>query len=490
MPSAATTELHKDQDLLNPLKDGGNQELRVASAGADSVSMTALRVKTEADYKANASPPSKASGLCSDYIVATVNLDCRLDLKTIAPHARNAEYNSKLLLGLLCRMVKNIGILVTRRTAHNGRINVPVILIPFLSTARHLAIPLKDNPELLCNPRGLRDGLDFALLEIFTVELGHGGFLHCFIKNPSKSHHHGYYDYIKQIARVVSLHEVSAMEGFIAQRQEKGYILIGIDACLWIQRILHGQNMRHVHKGWNAEVKELLRRLAKLLNFAIVPLFVFDGPERLKTNGRSRTSKPSNESSLLGISSCTLLYLKRDCRAGEIAFDDKKASLLALQARLDSISKEQYMDGIQPTFNTIKACHFDVSWTWARQNCLLIYDIIHSCWSITARCIAILNRADPDLLEVLQYDISRCDPTKGENYRLAVENTREFINQPPVYKDVMFLAPRLCPPPPRYLHSCYCRIVFDVTIVADLSADDVLPTKCPHSSLHDRTSRI
>ncbi|KAI5296959.1 hypothetical protein KEM56_005190, partial [Ascosphaera pollenicola] len=30
-------------------------------------------------------------------IVATVNLDCRLDLKTIALHARNAEYNPKLL---------------------------------------------------------------------------------------------------------------------------------------------------------------------------------------------------------------------------------------------------------------------------------------------------------------------------------------------------------------------------------------------------------
>ncbi|CAJ0835058.1 3809_t:CDS:2, partial [Entrophospora sp. SA101] len=28
-------------------------------------------------------------------IVATVNLDCRLDLKTIALHARNAEYNPK-----------------------------------------------------------------------------------------------------------------------------------------------------------------------------------------------------------------------------------------------------------------------------------------------------------------------------------------------------------------------------------------------------------
>ena len=33
-------------------------------------------------------------------IVATVNLDCRLDLKTIALHARNAEYNPKV--GILC----------------------------------------------------------------------------------------------------------------------------------------------------------------------------------------------------------------------------------------------------------------------------------------------------------------------------------------------------------------------------------------------------
>ena len=29
-------------------------------------------------------------------IVATVNLDCRLDLKTIALHARNAEFNPKV----------------------------------------------------------------------------------------------------------------------------------------------------------------------------------------------------------------------------------------------------------------------------------------------------------------------------------------------------------------------------------------------------------
>ena len=35
-------------------------------------------------------------------IVATVNLDCRLDLKTIALHARNAEYNPKVGSTFLC----------------------------------------------------------------------------------------------------------------------------------------------------------------------------------------------------------------------------------------------------------------------------------------------------------------------------------------------------------------------------------------------------
>lgn len=31
-------------------------------------------------------------------VVATVNLGCRLDLKEIALHARNAEYNPKVLI--------------------------------------------------------------------------------------------------------------------------------------------------------------------------------------------------------------------------------------------------------------------------------------------------------------------------------------------------------------------------------------------------------
>lgn len=147
-------------------------------------------------------------------------------------------------------------------------------------------------------------------------------------------------------------------------------------------------------------------------------------------------------------------YLGRDSRAGELAFDKERSSNLALQARLDSITREHgdaYLDGIQPRFDPLKARHFDSSWNWARQDALLMYyDIIHGNLKtidreITARCIAILNRADPDLLRYMQYHIDRCDPSKGETYKLAkefgrelIKNTEEVIGKPPVYKDGEF----------------------------------------------------
>ncbi|GAO47717.1 hypothetical protein G7K_1916-t1 [Saitoella complicata NRRL Y-17804] len=49
---------------------------------------------------------SSASGIVPTLqnIVATVNLDCRLDLKTIALHARNAEYNPKRFAAVIMRI--------------------------------------------------------------------------------------------------------------------------------------------------------------------------------------------------------------------------------------------------------------------------------------------------------------------------------------------------------------------------------------------------
>ena len=62
---------------------------------------------------------------------------------------------------------------------------------------------------------------------------------------------------------------------------------------------------------------------------------------------------------------------------------------------------------------------------------------------ITARCLVIMNRADPVLLEYMRYHLDHADPEKGENYRLAKEfgyqllqNCEEVLGVPPVYKDV------------------------------------------------------
>ena len=148
-------------------------------------------------------------------------------------------------------------------------------------------------------------------------------------------------------------------------------------------------------------------------------------------------------------------YLGRDSRAGEIAYDKEKTANAQLQSRLDAISREHgdtYVDGIRPAFDPLKARHFDSSWNWVRQDALLMYyDILHGRLTtldreLTARCINLLNRADPELLTYMQYHIDRCDATKGDTYVLAkqfgqelINNTREVIGQPPVYKDGMLL---------------------------------------------------
>lgn len=144
-------------------------------------------------------------------------------------------------------------------------------------------------------------------------------------------------------------------------------------------------------------------------------------------------------------------YLGRDSRAGEIKYDAAKASAEQLQARLDAIAREHgdtYIDGIQPVFDALKARHFDSSWNWVRQDALLMfYDIIFGRLTtvdreITARCIAIMNRADPELVTYMQYYIDQCDPERGETYKLAkqfgqqlIDNCREVVSQPPLYKD-------------------------------------------------------
>jgi fatty acid synthase subunit alpha len=144
-------------------------------------------------------------------------------------------------------------------------------------------------------------------------------------------------------------------------------------------------------------------------------------------------------------------YLGKDSRAGERAFESEKAVTAQLQSKLDDVQREHgetYIDGIQPIFEPLKARHFDSSWNWVRQDALtMFYDIIFGRLTtvdrdITARCIAIMNRADPALLRYMQYHIDKVDPGRGETYQLAkqfgqqlIDNCRESASQPPLYKD-------------------------------------------------------
>jgi fatty acid synthase subunit alpha len=105
-----------------------------------------------------------------------------------------------------------------------------------------------------------------------------------------------------------------------------------------------------------------------------------------------------------------LRYLGRDSRTGHRLADLQKAEVAALQEKLDAISREHgeaYVQGIQPVFTPLKARHFNSSWNWVRQDALMMWmDILFGRLTtvdrdITARCLVIMNRADPALVSFI-----------------------------------------------------------------------------------------
>lgn len=145
-------------------------------------------------------------------------------------------------------------------------------------------------------------------------------------------------------------------------------------------------------------------------------------------------------------------YLKMDLRAGDKAFADSQKASSALQAQLDLWTAEHgdfYASGIEPQFTPLKARMYDSSWNWARQDALsMYYDIIFGRLKavdreIVSRCIQIMNRSNPLLLEFMQYHIDHCPTERGETYELAkelgqqlIENCKDVLNEAPVFKDV------------------------------------------------------
>jgi fatty acid synthase subunit alpha len=145
-------------------------------------------------------------------------------------------------------------------------------------------------------------------------------------------------------------------------------------------------------------------------------------------------------------------YLKMDLRAGDKAFVGSQKAQKVLQAQLDLWNAEHgdfYASGIEPQFSPLKARVYDSHWNWARQEALsMYYDIIFGRLKavdreIVSRCIRIMNRSNPTLLDFMQYHIDNCPTERGETYKLAkdlgrqlIENCKEVLDAKPVYKDV------------------------------------------------------
>ncbi|KAL2266117.1 hypothetical protein VTJ83DRAFT_5469 [Remersonia thermophila] len=93
----------------NEIANPAPQQSGMANGGAQQQGVQAANGSGVTPATPSATPgagPAGPSGITPTLqnIVATVNLDCRLDLKTIALHARNAEYNPKRFAAVIMRI--------------------------------------------------------------------------------------------------------------------------------------------------------------------------------------------------------------------------------------------------------------------------------------------------------------------------------------------------------------------------------------------------
>lgn len=144
-------------------------------------------------------------------------------------------------------------------------------------------------------------------------------------------------------------------------------------------------------------------------------------------------------------------YLQKDLREGHKKYEEEKTVTAKLQAELDEWLTEHgdvYAEGIKPVFSTLKARRYDSYWNWVRQDALeMWYDIIFGKLAIvdrevTAKCLHIMTRSYPQLIDYMRYTVENCAGDKGETYRLAkefgqalIENCVEVLSVDPVYKD-------------------------------------------------------
>lgn len=94
------------QDDNNNLKNNNNITTTSNVNNKNNILDTLNDANSNTNINTGVEDDSSASGIVPTLqnIVATVNLDCRLELKTIALHARNAEYNPKRFAAVIMRI--------------------------------------------------------------------------------------------------------------------------------------------------------------------------------------------------------------------------------------------------------------------------------------------------------------------------------------------------------------------------------------------------
>ncbi|KAJ2805521.1 fatty acid synthase alpha subunit Lsd1 [Coemansia helicoidea] len=141
-----------------------------------------------------------------------------------------------------------------------------------------------------------------------------------------------------------------------------------------------------------------------------------------------------------------------DLRADARAFENEKARNSELQADLDGLATElgdDYVGGIKPVFDALKARRFDSYWNWARQDAYVwiqqaIADPSAAAVDDEARVLQLQNCADDELLKLLDGTIATLSrdeaPGLAAALRLATrlrDACKQALSTSPVYRELL-----------------------------------------------------
>ncbi|KAJ2872364.1 fatty acid synthase alpha subunit Lsd1 [Coemansia aciculifera] len=149
-------------------------------------------------------------------------------------------------------------------------------------------------------------------------------------------------------------------------------------------------------------------------------------------------------------------YTGMDLRKSVRLAEDKQSRSVEMQTKLDSISTElgdEFIDGIQPIFDTRKVRRFDSNWNWVRQEAYeLIQQAIAGCAAGSADAAVIVddaslqrlkNRSSPGLLQMLAGSLSILQTTNDNSLEPVIklvsgmlDACTQSLTRPPAYREL------------------------------------------------------